>query len=173
MKMLFTALLLCSVILVSEDALAVPAPDTATAAVSCTVAGIMEWSGNFAGIDLADITTQAGIVTDSATITLYTNGDVDISAENTVTARLTKGSSVLVTEYRLEYDGNGTTATGGSTVDYTVYGSFLSPASHVTHISADGAVDVTLRVRASNPVGNLADAGAYTATQTLTATWGS
>jgi len=174
MKLLFTVLLLCTAIFIGEDALAVnPPPADATAAVTCTVAGIMEWSGNFAGIDLANITTQAGAVTGSAAVTLYTNGDVDISADNTATARLVNGSSVLVTEYRLEYDGDGVTATGGSTVDYTAYNSFLSSPSSITHISTDGAVGVTLKVRASNPASNVADAGAYTATQTLTATWGS
>ena len=174
MKMLFMVLLLCTAIFIGEDVMAVnPPPADATAAVTCTVAGIMEWSGNFAGIDLADLSSQTGTVTGSAAITLYTNGDVDISANNTATARLVNGGAVLVTEYRLEYNGDGSTATGGSTVDYTAYGSFLSTPSHVTHVSADGTVLVTLKVRASNPASNVADAGAYAATQTLTATWGS
>jgi hypothetical protein len=153
---------------------AAPPPDTATCSITVTVADIMEWEANFPPIALADITSQGASVTGSATITLYTNGDVDISADNTTAAQLTgPASDTLVTEYALAYDGDGVTNTGGLAVLWTLYSSFLGVASRVTHVPGDGAVDVTLSVRASNAGGTLANAGAYAATQTLTATWAS
>jgi hypothetical protein len=152
--------------------LAAPAPDDATCSVQAVVDGIMEWDGNFAAIDLGTMTAQADTLTGNATCTLYTNDDVTITADNTVAAELSEvGNDTLYTEYQLEYDGDGVSATGGSTVVYDVYSSFMSGGSTCTHYDEDGAVVVTLRARATNAAGTLADAGTYTATQTLTATW--
>ena len=142
--------------------------------ITCTVADIVEWeAASFANITLANITSQGVPVSDSAELDLYINGDVDITADNTVTAELSEaGGDTLVTEYQLEYDGNGVAATGGATVSWTAYGTFLDGAgSAVTHFSKDGAVGVTLSARASCDTGNVPDAAAYSATQTLTATW--
>ncbi|MFW6118799.1 MAG: hypothetical protein ACOC7S_00530 [Planctomycetota bacterium] len=149
-----------------------PADDTATCSVQATVADIMEWDSNFAAIDLGTISAQADVLTGSSTVTLFTNGDVSITADTSATAELSEpGSDTLYTEYGLQYDGDGVTATGGADVAYTVYSSFLSGGSAVTHVAGDGAVDVTLQARASNPAGTLGDAGTYSATQTLTASW--
>ena len=133
----------------------------------------MEWEGDaFPGIDLADITTQGVQPDGSASYVLYTNGNCTIAADNTATAQLSEtGADTLVTEYKLVYDGDGTTATGGDMVDWTVHSGFLSTPSGVTHYGEDGAVSVTLWARASNESGTLADAADYTATQTLTASW--
>ncbi|MHC4789662.1 MAG: hypothetical protein ACYS8K_10745 [Planctomycetota bacterium] len=140
--------------------------------MTATVDQIMEWNSNFPAIDLGTMTSQSDVLTGNATLTLFTNGDCDLTADNTATAELSEaGSDVLYTEYQLEYDGDGASATGGATVAYTVYSSFLSPASACTHVALDGAVDVTLRARASNPAGTLADVGSYSATQTVTVTW--
>ncbi len=151
-----------------------PSADTATCAVTATVDTIMEWSGNFStGIALGTMSAQGDTLTGSDTNVLYTNGNVDITAINTTAAELSEsGGDTLYTEYQLSYDGNGTTATGGSAVSYAVYSSFLSSASVVTHYDEDGAVTVTLGARATNASGTLADQGSYTATATLTATWG-
>jgi hypothetical protein len=174
MRILLKGLLVCIFSLICVNALALPADVDATATISATVDSLMEWSGDFGAINIVDhIATQASVVTGSSMITLYTNGDVTITADNTATAQLTLGSVTLVTEYRLEYSGDGASDTGGDTVDYTEYDQFLAVPSAVTHISGDGAVDVTLRVRASNPAGNVADSGIYSATQTLTASWAS
>ncbi|MCK5557393.1 MAG: hypothetical protein KAJ01_03385, partial [Candidatus Hydrogenedentes bacterium] len=124
------------------------------------------------GIDLGTMTSQGDILTGSDTATLYTNGNVDITADNTTAAELSEaGADTLYTEYQLSYDGDGVSATGGSSVAYAVYSSFLSSASTVTHYDEDGAVVVTLGARATNAGGTLADAGNYSATQTLTASW--
>jgi hypothetical protein len=174
MKAFLNAFLLLVMVLTCGHALAATVDDDATAAVTCTVDGLMEWAGNFPALTLANITAQGTVVTTSGTATLYTNGDVHITADTSTAAQLTRvtGTDVLVTEYRLEYDGDGDPATGGATVDYLEYDAFLVTPSVVTHAAGDGAVVVTLRVRASNEAGEVADAGNYAATQTLTASWG-
>ena len=172
MKILFKCFVAVLLGLTCTNAIAAPADADATATINVVVDTIMEWSGNFADITIAEhITTQAASVTGNSNITLYTNGDVTISADNTASSRLTLASDYLVTEYRLEYDGDGASATGGATVDYTAYDQFLTTPSAITHISTDGATGVTLRVRASNPAGTVVNAGTYTAVQTLTAAW--
>lgn len=158
--------------LLSAPATAAPSDDQATCQITCSVGQIMEWEGNFSNINLAQITSRTDAPTGSASVNLYTNGDVSVSADNGATAQLDDGGgSTLVTEYQLAYDGDGSGATGGTDVGWTAYGSFLDPASNVTHYSGDGVVQVTLSVRASNPTGDVADTGSYSATQTLTASW--
>ena len=155
--------------------LAAPPADDATCSISVTVAEIMEWSSNFPPIVVLDqITSQTTVVSDDSTLTLYTNGDVDITADilSGLPELTGPDSDTLVTEYALSYDGNGSDDTGGDAVLFTNYATFLSGGSHVTHVPGDGAVNVTLSVQASNAVGTLANAGLYNATQTLTAAWG-
>jgi hypothetical protein len=149
-----------------------PSSTTATCAISVNVSEIMEWDTAFPAINLASITTQSQQVTGSAITTLYTNGNVDITADNTTAAQLTaSGGATLVTEYSLSYDGNGVSATGGSAVSYATYDVFLSTPSRITHVTGDGAVVLTLGVRASNHAGDVSEATSYSATQTLTASW--
>jgi hypothetical protein len=134
--------------------------------------GEMSWDDDFAPISLQDIQTRDQVRQGQSTVTLSTTGDAEISADNTTTARLSgPGSDTLYTEYGLTFDGKGISQTGGSDVDFTSYESFLSTPAYVTHVTGDNEVDVRLRVRASNYAGDLANAGTYTATQTLTAHW--
>jgi len=179
MKMLTRriVLLIGLVLLIDANiALAVPPNDDATANITVTVADIMEWSGDFATIALPDITTQTSAPTASQTTTLYTNGNVDITADNTTAAQLALGTDpnqTLVTSYMLTDDGDGTNTTGGTDqASYTLYSSFLSPAYTITHVAGDGADVITLYAKAENPSGEVADAGSYSAIQTLTAAWG-
>lgn len=171
--------LLVGLVLVLLVFLAVPASagtseDTATCNISCTVDDIMEWStAAFGDIDLANISNHGDQSEGSSSIDLYTNGNVDIGADNSNSAQLSGGGDTLVTEYKLEYDGDGDSSTGGDTVSYAAYDSFLSSASAITHVAGDGAVEVTLSVRASNEGDNVANAADYSAIQTLTASWGS
>ena len=156
-----------------------PGDDTATCAISVTVNQIIEWADNFAGISLAQINAQGDTPSDNETQTLYINCNVEISADNTATAQLSSATDTLVTEYQLADDGDGSATTGASgaaegasgIASWTGYDTFLSTALAVTHVDTDGAVDITLSVRASNSAGEVADAGAYSATQTLTASW--
>lgn len=130
----------------------------------------MYWEGNFSGISLGNISTRDAVSTGSCAVTLYTSGDVEISA-GTCTQLTGPGADTLVTEYKLEFDGDGSGSTGGATVDYTPHDSFLSSPAAVTHVGGDDDVLVTLWARGQNPAGQLANAGAYAATVTLTATW--
>ena len=175
------------------------APVSATCDISCTVADIVEWSDNsFPAINNEDIRARNSRVLGSSILCLYTNADVEITADNSDAAQLSKDDNHrLVTEYKLEYDAFGLNKTGGSMVDWSGYDSFLSEGSRVTHVSGDGAVEVTLSVRVSNDssgFGNsltpnlmsanpysssaaciisctLENVGKCTATQTLTACW--
>lgn len=166
------AVMLVVAVLAAGPARAAPADDTATCSVTATVNDIMEWEANFPAVDLGALATQAGTLSGSASVVLYTNGDVDISADNMATAQLSEtGGDVLVTEFQLSYDGDGTTTSGGTTVTWTAYDSFLTTASRLTHVDGDGACNVTLEVRASNAAGTLAESGSYSCTQTLTASW--
>jgi hypothetical protein len=155
MKMSSRYLICCLIVFVA--AVPIPAEDS------------MYWDGDFGDIAL-HLTTRTIPVEENATITLYTTGDVHISANNSGTAaRLTRGSDFLITEYRLVYDSSG--GTTGSEVPYTAYNLFLATPSDVTHAPGDDEVQVTLWVRASNQPGNVADAGDYTATLILTTSW--
>jgi len=168
--------------------------DPATCDITITVDSIVEWEGtNSQGtaepmpdITLADITDQASAPEGTSTLTLYTNSNIIITADNTDAAELTHQRDVsghedtLVTMYKISTDEAGVTATGATLSDvaacsastWTVYSSFLTPTGlAITHYNTDGAVDVTLSVQATNDSGNVADTGSYLATQTLTATW--
>jgi len=163
----FTLFLACN------SAIARPSPVSATCNISCTVAETAEWSNNsFPAIELPEITTEKSKVCGRACLVLYTNGNVEITADNSNTARLSKDEGhKLVTEYKLEYDASGANQTGGSTVEWTTYNSFLKKASTVIHVCGDGAVEVILSVRTSNKSKNPRSSGDYSATQTLTACW--
>ena len=184
MKVLAVILLMAVLSIGANLAMAAPDPvfDAATAAVTCTVDEIIEWddtvnAGNFETIAIAAITNQADTPSASKALVLYTNCDLDITADDSNAAQLIErvtSNDTLVTEYKLDYDHESAGAdTWGVERDWTGYATFLkdAAASAVTHVSLDGAVLVTLSARASNDTGNVADAGNYTATQTLTATF--
>ena len=184
MKKVLAVILLIAVLSLGANlALADPDPTSnhAHALVTVTVDEIVEWAAaNFATIAITpNITAQADTPDASQSLVLYTNCDVDITADNTGPALLThNGPSLdtLVTEYKLDYDVEADGAdTWGVPKDWALHNLFLaggaSTASVVTHETLDGAIEVTLSARASNATGTLADAGAYHAHQTLTATW--
>ncbi len=132
----------------------------------------MYWESNFEPIALAAISTRDGVSEGDANVKLFTSGNAEISADNTDAARLTgPGGDSLYTEYKLKFDGNGTSETGGSKVNFTSYDTFLSTPAFVTYVPGDDEVKVTLSVKVSNYNGQLANAGTYTATQTLTVHW--
>ena len=165
---------------------ATPSATPATCVVSVTVDNIMEWEGNFAGITLdshaeGPMTSQAHNPSGSQAITLWINGDVTLTANTTGTvAQLTDGTDFLVTKYTLTTDGDGDPASGADAADVATNGSdtlevhstFLTPGLLITHYSTDGSTEVTLGAEASHDSDNVADAGSYSCTQTITATWG-
>jgi len=134
--------------------------------------GVMYWESNFEPIALVNITTRDGVSEGDAQVRLFTSGNAEISADNTDAARLTgPGGDSLYTEYKLRFDGNGINKTGGSAVSFTSYDSFLSSPASVIHVPGDDEVRVTLSVKVSNYANQLANAGTYSATQTLTVHW--
>jgi len=163
---------------------------SATCDISCTVVDIVEWSNDsFPAINLGNLTAQVSQVQGSASLVLYTNKDVQIVADNSDAAVLSKDSvHTLVTQYKLQYDGLGEDQTGGRTAGWTDYDQFLVNGSGVTYIPGDGAVEVILSVKAlrpcpagtlenTAPVSSVEDrnggavSGDYTARQTLTVCW--
>ena len=147
-------------------------PGYVTVWATAAASSFMYWSGNFSQISLGNIGSRNQICQGSSQATLFTNGNAEITANNTAAAQLKSASNdTLVTEYKLTFDGDGDPNTGGETVDWTPYNNFLTTPSDVTYFPDDNNVTVTLHVRASNATGKLADAGTYSATQTLTASW--
>jgi hypothetical protein len=126
----------------------------------------MTWVGSFSSINLGTLDGVGAAREGSSSIGLETSGQVEISADNTSTVRLTGPSSEwLETEYGLDVDGT-------EREPYTTYDSFLQPPVTVEHTGAGTSeFQVKLKVRATHPTGEARDAGTYTATQTLTASW--
>lgn len=155
------------------SAWAVPSPAVAACNISCTVAEVAEWSNN--SLPVANPPDSAAIDIDtsgSTPLVLYTNGDVEITADNPDTAQLSKDAfGKLLTDYELEYDGCGTDQTNSSTVICIQYDSFMSRDSTVRHIPSDGNVEITLSVEVPSKTTHPLDSGQYRATQTLTVCW--
>lgn len=127
------------------------------------------WLGNFQDITLANITGSNSESIGQSNCRLRTNCDVEITADNSTASRLTgPGGDFLVTEYALSIDGS-------EEEPFAPYDSFLSTPVAVDYNGGDMGpwmdLEVTLRVRASNPPGEVANTGNYEATQTLTAHW--
>ena len=134
-------------------------------------ASFMYWDSNFGPIALSSITSQNQVSEGSSSTNLSTTGDCEISADNSTAAQLSSATDTLVTEYKLTFDGDGSSATGAPDTTYETYGQFLTTPVSVNQTGSDEDVVVTLHARASNYTNDLADAGAYTATQTLTVHW--
>lgn len=139
--------------------------------VSLFAEDFMNWTGNFAAIDLGRLSTRSAVLSGSSSSVILTSGDCEIGADNSSAACLSYNGNQLDTKYKLVFDGDGGSATGGSQVDYTSYDTFLSTRAEITHVLSDDNVTVTLWVQVSSPVNNAPDAGTYTATQTLTVYW--
>ncbi len=175
--LMLSAIYIAVITFTVELALAAEPDDAATCTINVTVDQICEWEGaSFADIDLALIDDKADVPEGSAVYTLWLNCNVALTADNTIAAQLDNvddgGSDTLITEYYAAYDGDGATATGGTDTVYATHDNFISGAgSAITHFDGDGAVEITLWARASNNADEVADAGVYEATQTLTAAW--
>lgn len=135
------------------------------------IGSFMDWDSNFGPIALPNIASREQISEGSSSANLSIDGDVEISADNSAAAQLSSAGDTLVTEYKLTFDGTGSGTTGGAGTNYETYDTFLTTAAPVTHAIGDDDVEVTLYVKASNYVNDLADAGTYTAAQTLTVHW--
>lgn len=185
MKISTKVLLLGTLLLIPNLALADPAADDATCAITCSVNGIMEWeAAAFAtGIALGPVTGSAAYTHDANdTLALYTNGSVDITADTDADALLTNTDAnapvdTLTTKYGITFDytsaGSNTYGTAGADGgEWQLHNEFLTPiAATVTHYGGDGDIEVTLSCQVSTTANEIPDKGDYEATQTLTATW--
>jgi len=140
---------------------------------------IMYWD-NFSGpIAIPNISSKNQVQENHLSVILHTSGDAEITAENGTVAQLHSDGykDTLKTEYMLSFDGHGSDGkTGGADTGYITYNNFLTPTTPavITHVLVpvpDDDVVVTLSVRASNYPVDVADAGLYEATQTLTVHW--
>ena len=171
-RFLIILLVVCVLLCMPDLASAVPPPDAATCKISCTVADIIEWSEtSFPEIDLGSLTVKNKLAIGETTLTLYTNGDVTIRADNSNNSELSFGPYTLLTKYKLKYDGSGIEQTGGRPTAWCSFDTFLAEGTDIVHISTSGAVEVILSVRASIKKITPENSGQYKATQTLTACW--
>ncbi len=174
-KILFMMMVI--LLLSSSAAIAATTPVDATWAVSVVVSGALEWDDDFGDggtTSLTAMSTQAAAPEGSETAILYTNGAVTLTADNDTDSQLSCATDQLVTKYKLATDGNAVAASGNATdvTTWTDYTTFLTGGGLVlTHVADDGNILVTLEVQATHPAAEMADAGTYTCTQTITATW--
>jgi hypothetical protein len=168
-----TILLLISIFCSTEASVfAASPPAVAACKITCTVSEIVEWSqASFPDIDLGTLTVHNKQAAGEAELTLYTNGDITIIADNSNNAELSFGPHALLTEYKLRYDGSGINQTGGRPTEWCSFGTFLKEGADIIHIPADGAVEVILSVKASIEEITPENSGQYNAIQTLTACW--
>jgi cytoskeletal protein RodZ len=131
----------------------------------------MYWDSNFTLLALPNIASREQISEGGSSANLSINADVEISADNSTAAQLFSATDTLFTEYKLTFDGDGSSTTGGAGTNYETYDSFLTTAAPVTYVLGDDDVQVTVHVKVSNYANDLSDAGEYTATQTLTVYW--
>ena len=150
-----------------DSALATPPPVSATCNISCTVAETIEWSQSSSpAIEPADITGHNDQTYGAASILLYINGDVTITADSSDLAQLAKDDDQrLVTEYKLEYNG-GETITGWSSYEH-----LLINSPTLMRITGDAGADVTLSAKVHNHTTTQAEVDKHRATVTLTVCW--
>jgi hypothetical protein len=165
-------LTVCLLAGVSCFVLALPPSDIATCKISCTVAGVAEWSEtHFSDIDLGELAADNKQVTGETALILYTNGDVIITADNSNAAELSFGSHTLMTKYKLKYNGLGIKQTGNNSTIWYPFDTFLKEGTDILHTPTEGAVEVILSVEASVKEITPQNSGQYNAVQTLTACW--
>lgn len=170
--MLIIWLVVCALLNLPSLASAIPPPASAACRISCTVANIIEWSEpSFPEINLGSLTDKKKQASGETVLTLYTNGDVVITADNSEAAELSFGSYTLLTKYKLKYGGSGLTQTGGRPTEWCSFDTFIVEGTDIAHVPTSGAVEVILSVRAAIEKISPENTGQYKATQTLTVCW--
>jgi hypothetical protein len=170
--LLIIALAVLALLLTEAIIYATPPPSSAVCNITCTVADIAEWSNeSFPPIQL-DLTAKNNQTSGSSSLVLYANGDVEITADNSDAAQLSKNSfSKLTTEYKLE-SGNFTEDQSGTDLaDWSSFDSFLGNGTTINYIPGSGAIEIILSVKTVNDSVSPAPPGLYQAAQTLTVCW--
>jgi hypothetical protein len=176
--------------------------DIASCDIQIHVDSIIEWEAanvfDAINLDTQDdtIAAQADVRAGSSHLTLWTNCNVTLTADNTTASQLTHQSGIedhedtLVTKYKIStLDQDAATVADGTTLsgatvpavgashsdDWITYDKFLKAPDNapleITHVNKDGNVEIKLEVQASNRNDTVSDRGLYTATQQITATW--
>lgn len=156
--------------------------DVATVSVTATVDSFAEWadaspeivSGEWTGsTDGTTISVVGESLTVTEAMTLYANANVTLSTAGTTNDGIaTNGSETLTTSYMITGD------VGTPDVDYlaagTGEGEFFEDGVNtytVTHSPGDGSYAINLGAKVQSAASRAQDAGDYTCTLTLTATW--
>jgi hypothetical protein len=147
----------------------------ATVTITATVDGFAEWASTTPAIVAADWTGHITQASQSRTVslanTLYTNVDTTITpTAGTNSGILTNGSQTLITEYQIT--GNVNTPDVAYKAAAAGAGQFFDVANTyaLTHVPGTGTYTVNLLARMTS--GAVApDAGDYTCTVVLTASW--
>ena len=170
--LLVIALMILALLPTEAVVYAKPPPSSAACHITCTVADIAEWSHeSFPPIQL-DLTPKNNQTSGSSSLVLYANGNVEITADNSDAAQLSKDSfSKLTTEYKLESDNLTGNQSPTDLADWSNFDSFLGNGTTITHIPGSGDVEIILSVKAVNDSGSPASPGLYQACQTLTVCW--
>ncbi|MBM4019044.1 MAG: hypothetical protein FJ288_12070 [Planctomycetes bacterium] len=161
--------------------LAPGATDNCIVSITGTVDPFAEWSaaapaiaaGEFTGsVDGTTISQVGEVLEATKGLTLYANANVTVTAAGTANSGIaTNGTETLTTKYKITGDVTVPDAawkTAGSGV-----GQFFNAGNSysVTHVAGDGSYAIDLSVRLEAPADRSPDAGDYTCSITLTATW--
>ena len=158
--------------------------DDAVVGVTATVDSFAEWSdatptiaaGDFAGsVDGTTVSAAGEDLTVTKGLTLYANATITITAAGTTNSGIaTQGttSDTLTTSYQLQ-GADLTTPDGAYKAAGTAEGEFFyaSNSYEVTHTNGDGSYAMNLLVKLESEDAAASDAGSYTCSVTLTATW--
>lgn len=161
-------------------ALAIGGTSVATVSITATVDSFAEWSSPTPSIGAGDWTGGASghvaatdtTITVTKVLTLY--GNVETTITPTTTSNdgiLTNGTETLTTSYKITGD------VGTPDVAYkaagTGGGQFFNAGNTyaVTHVPGDGSYAISLGVKLESAANRAQDAGNYTCSIKLTATW--
>ncbi len=157
------------------------ATDDAVVSMTATVDGFAEWAdpaptiaaGDWLGsVDGTTISQVAEDLTVTEALTLYTNVDVTLTQVGTANSGiLTNGAETLTTSYQMQGDVD--TPDAAYKAAGAGAGEFFNASNTytVTHVGGDGSYAINLLVQAESDDTQAEDAGNYTASITITATW--
>ena len=169
------------VVFFASAGVAFAATDDAVVSMTATVDSFAEWAdptptiaaGDWTGsVDGTTISQVAEDLTVTEALTLYTNVDVTLSQAGTANSGiLTNGVETLTTSYQMQGDVD--TPDAAYKAAGAGVGEFFNASNTytVTHVSGDGLYTINLLVQAESDDTQAEDAGNYTASVTITATW--
>ena len=169
------ALLVACILMVPMAAWAATVDTTVT--INGSVATFAEWDSTTQTVNIAAITAVNQSKVGTGTFQLYMNGDVDVSAAGGTNSGVLKDNATstysLTTEYHLQGDLDVPDLAGTWLAAGAGAGEFFEAGHkyHITHDAGTGSYAVTLEVRVTSPAAAAPEAGAYSCTVVLTATY--